>query len=85
MQLNLGILSIFIYYSGPLKDYETIAIANMINRLHVFFPAMYMTSLPSNIVQAYLVELTKMACIFMERAAQEELVSFEITFFDNLL
>ncbi|KFM64442.1 Exportin-4, partial [Stegodyphus mimosarum] len=74
--------------SGPLKDYETIGISNMISRLHVFFPATFLSSLPANIMQAYLLELTNLACQFAERSAQEELLQDDKVYmeaFDHLL
>ncbi|GFQ78908.1 exportin-4 [Trichonephila clavata] len=58
--------------SGPLKDYEVIGISNIISRLHVFFPAAYISTLPAEILQAYLVKLTELTCHFAERASQEE-------------
>ncbi|GFY41887.1 exportin-4 [Trichonephila inaurata madagascariensis] len=58
--------------SGPLKDYEAIGISNIISRLHVFFPAAYISTLPAEILQAYLVKLTELTCHFAERASQEE-------------
>ncbi|XP_055939615.1 exportin-4-like [Argiope bruennichi] len=58
--------------SGPLKDFEAIGISNMISRLHVFFPAPYICTLPVELLQAYLVKLTELTCHFAERAAQED-------------
>ncbi|KAG8194645.1 hypothetical protein JTE90_003118 [Oedothorax gibbosus] len=57
--------------SGPLKDYETIGISSMISRLHVFFPTFYMSTLPSEVLQAYLCRLSDLTCLFIERATQE--------------
>lgn len=47
----------------------------MISRLHVFFPPYYMSTLPSEVLQAYLVRLSDLTCLFTERAAQEEVSS----------
>ncbi|GIX93060.1 exportin-4 [Caerostris extrusa] len=58
--------------SGPLKDYEVIGISNMISRLHVFFPPAFITTLPADVLQAYLVKLTELSCHFADRASQEE-------------
>ncbi|GIY56076.1 exportin-4 [Caerostris darwini] len=58
--------------SGPLKDYEVIGISNMISRLHVFFPPAFISTLPADVLQAYLVKLTELSCHFADRASQEE-------------
>ncbi|XP_054711675.1 exportin-4-like [Uloborus diversus] len=57
---------------GPLRDHEVIGISNMLSRLHVFFPALYINSLPPEILQAYLSQMTALTCKCIDMAAHED-------------
>ena len=61
--------------STQLQDYEASGISNIINCLVIFFPVGQFLTLPKDLLEAFLQNLTKLTTTFGRAAAMEEAVS----------
>lgn len=53
-------------------EYEALNLSNIISRFGLFFPPTIMSTLPAEVLQTYVAQLTRLTCVFTENAAKEE-------------
>lgn len=70
-------------------DREALGISNIIRKILLFYPPNLLVTLPQDVLQAFLHQMTRLSCFFAEGAAQEESVCMDdclfMEAFDHML
>ncbi|XP_067013326.2 exportin-4 isoform X2 [Anabrus simplex] len=75
--------------TANIPDHEALGISNAVRKLLLFFPPLLLVSMPPDLLQSFLTQLTELTCHFAEGAAQEESICEEdrlyMEAFDHML